>query len=183
MRPGRGADHPPSSSVEVKERVELYLYSPSGPSWPVIGWPLPLSPVFVLYTHENAHNFLLIVLVHGLMMVTVLQPKPVAAVCICYTTAVLWRMISIDDALQQHHSAATRYNQTRVIVSTPALSAADIMSDSYKQNSEICFLNCYLLCMHYLTMLAITETTQRWMVGDQWTTNRKGNGRKRPGDS
>jgi hypothetical protein len=29
-RPGRGANHPPSSSAEVKERVELYLYSPSG---------------------------------------------------------------------------------------------------------------------------------------------------------
>jgi hypothetical protein len=38
----RGADHPPSSSAEVKERVELYLYSPSGPSWPVLGKPLPL---------------------------------------------------------------------------------------------------------------------------------------------
>jgi len=25
------------SSAEVKERVELYLYSPSGPSWPDIG--------------------------------------------------------------------------------------------------------------------------------------------------
>jgi hypothetical protein len=34
-RPGREVDHPPSSSAEVKERVELYLYSPSGPSWPV----------------------------------------------------------------------------------------------------------------------------------------------------
>ena len=31
-RPGRGVDHPPSSSVEVKEQVELYLYSTSGPS-------------------------------------------------------------------------------------------------------------------------------------------------------
>jgi len=30
-------------SAEVKERVELYLYSTSGPSWPVIGWILPLS--------------------------------------------------------------------------------------------------------------------------------------------
>jgi hypothetical protein len=30
----RGVDHPPTSSAEVKERVELYLYSPSGPSWP-----------------------------------------------------------------------------------------------------------------------------------------------------
>ena len=29
--------HPPPSSAEVKERVGLYLYSPSGPSWPVQG--------------------------------------------------------------------------------------------------------------------------------------------------
>ena len=29
-RPGRGVDHPPASSVEVKGRVELYVYSPSG---------------------------------------------------------------------------------------------------------------------------------------------------------
>jgi len=36
-RPGRDVDHPPPSSTEVKERVELYLYSPSGPSWPVLG--------------------------------------------------------------------------------------------------------------------------------------------------
>ena len=36
-RPGRGVDHPPSSSAEVKERIELYIYSPSGPSWPVLG--------------------------------------------------------------------------------------------------------------------------------------------------
>jgi len=30
-RPGCGTDHPPVLSIEVKERVELYLYSPSGP--------------------------------------------------------------------------------------------------------------------------------------------------------
>jgi hypothetical protein len=41
-RPGRGFDHPPPSSAEVKERVELYVYSPSGPSWPVLGRTLPL---------------------------------------------------------------------------------------------------------------------------------------------
>ena len=35
-RPGRGAEHPPSFNAEVKERVEQYLYSPSGPSWPVL---------------------------------------------------------------------------------------------------------------------------------------------------
>ena len=31
-RPGRGVDHPPPSSAYLKERVELYLYSTSGPS-------------------------------------------------------------------------------------------------------------------------------------------------------
>jgi len=36
-RLGRGVDHPPPSSAEVKERVELYLYSPYGPQWPVLG--------------------------------------------------------------------------------------------------------------------------------------------------
>jgi len=34
--PGHGVDHPPPSSTEVKERVELYLYSPSGPLWTVL---------------------------------------------------------------------------------------------------------------------------------------------------
>ena len=35
-RPGRGVDHLRTSSAEVKEIVELLLYSPSGTSWPVI---------------------------------------------------------------------------------------------------------------------------------------------------
>ena len=41
-RPGRSVDHLPLSSAEVKERVELYLYSPSGSSWLALGWNLPL---------------------------------------------------------------------------------------------------------------------------------------------
>jgi len=36
-QPGRGVDHPLPSSAEVKERVELYLYSPYGPLWAVLG--------------------------------------------------------------------------------------------------------------------------------------------------
>jgi hypothetical protein len=36
-QPGRGVDHPPPSSAEVKETVELYVHSTSGPSRPVIG--------------------------------------------------------------------------------------------------------------------------------------------------
>ena len=39
---GRGIDHPPPSSAKVKGRVELYLYSPSEPSRPVLGRTLTL---------------------------------------------------------------------------------------------------------------------------------------------
>jgi len=42
-RQGCGVDHPPTSNVEVKETIELYLYSPTGVSWPVIGLNLPLA--------------------------------------------------------------------------------------------------------------------------------------------
>jgi len=34
---GHGIAPPPLPSAEVKERVELYLYSPAEPSWPGIG--------------------------------------------------------------------------------------------------------------------------------------------------
>jgi len=35
--PGCGVDRPPPSSAKVKERVEVYLFFPSGPSWPFPG--------------------------------------------------------------------------------------------------------------------------------------------------
>ena len=40
VRCGRGVTLTPHphSSAEVKNRVELYLYSPWGPSWPLKGW-------------------------------------------------------------------------------------------------------------------------------------------------
>ena len=40
-RPGRGVHQPSLSSTEVKDCVDIYLYSASGLSWPVPGWPLP----------------------------------------------------------------------------------------------------------------------------------------------
>jgi hypothetical protein len=49
-RPRRGVDHQPSSSARVKERVQLCLYSPSGPSWPILGrtWPLPSNTIMMI---------------------------------------------------------------------------------------------------------------------------------------
>jgi hypothetical protein len=39
---GCGVDHSPPSSTEFKERAELYLYSASGSSWPILGCALTL---------------------------------------------------------------------------------------------------------------------------------------------
>jgi hypothetical protein len=47
-RPSRGVYQSPRSRDEVKERVELHVYSPSGSSWPVIG---RTSPYTVLVLH------------------------------------------------------------------------------------------------------------------------------------
>ena len=48
-RLGFGINDPPRSIAEVKERVELYLYSPSGSAWQVIGRILPSSLHAVLH--------------------------------------------------------------------------------------------------------------------------------------
>jgi len=50
VRPGRDAGPSPPSSAEVKNRVELYLYSPRGPLWPMKGWNLPILSAFTVYT-------------------------------------------------------------------------------------------------------------------------------------
>ena len=51
---GRGVDHLPPRSAEFKERVELYIQSPSGPSWPVLGWTL-LKNVTRLKSVRQSH--------------------------------------------------------------------------------------------------------------------------------
>jgi hypothetical protein len=47
---------PTPPSAEVKERVELYLYSPSGPSWPVLGWTFPLPLLKALHTTQASRT-------------------------------------------------------------------------------------------------------------------------------
>ena len=63
-----------SSSTAVGEREELYLYSTSGPSWPVLGWTSPFIRSItsqksedVIYTPTEAwnHSTTLIPLCYG----------------------------------------------------------------------------------------------------------------------
>ena len=51
-RPGRGIEHPPSSSAKVEARVEICLYCPSGLSWPGIGKRLGCK----INTNNNINN-------------------------------------------------------------------------------------------------------------------------------
>jgi hypothetical protein len=58
-RPGPGVEHPPSSNARVKERVEPYLYSPSEPSWTVLGRALLYFTSFrnsVQYPVTSSHG-------------------------------------------------------------------------------------------------------------------------------
>jgi len=48
-RPGHSFDHPSPSSAKVKGRVEVYIYSPSGRSWPVLGLILPLHSPYLIW--------------------------------------------------------------------------------------------------------------------------------------
>ena len=57
-RPRRGVYHPPPSSAWVKERVELYFYSPSGLLWSLLGQTLPFCPcVYTVYLVLNFADF------------------------------------------------------------------------------------------------------------------------------
>jgi hypothetical protein len=53
-QPRREVDQQFLSSAVVKERVELYFYSPSGPSWSVPGWALYLR--FYLFSQATFKN-------------------------------------------------------------------------------------------------------------------------------
>ena len=46
---GCGVHHPPSSSAKFKERVEIYIYTPSGPSRPVPG----LNLTYAILQHNQ----------------------------------------------------------------------------------------------------------------------------------
>ena len=58
-RPGHGVDHTSPSRAEVKERVQLYLYSPFGPSWPVIEWTYG-TWLTKQYLHYSAYSHFLL---------------------------------------------------------------------------------------------------------------------------
>jgi hypothetical protein len=53
QRPGHGVDHPPLSNHEVKVRVQLHIYSPSMPSWPVLEQTLSTPFICVYMTHSR----------------------------------------------------------------------------------------------------------------------------------
>ena len=57
-RPGRGVNHPPPFSAEVKESVKLYFYSPCVSSCEVIGWAWPSPSGACSYVCDLKRNWL-----------------------------------------------------------------------------------------------------------------------------
>jgi hypothetical protein len=56
-QPGHGVEHQHPSSTKVKKRIELYLMSPSGPSWNVLGWNLYSEHLLLSHFGLKAHLF------------------------------------------------------------------------------------------------------------------------------
>jgi len=54
-RPGHGTDHPPPSSTKVKERVELYIYSPFRTLWPVLERTSTKHLLYVTDNRDSCH--------------------------------------------------------------------------------------------------------------------------------
>ena len=65
-RPGLCFDHPPPSRAQVKERVDPYLYSPSGSSWPVQDdlYLYPTTSKFYAQEGLSTHKYLGVTVQH-----------------------------------------------------------------------------------------------------------------------
>jgi hypothetical protein len=107
---------PTPSSTEVKERVELYLYCPSGPSWPVLRRSLYLSKVMIFSFIGDVsgwcHVFNLLYAASGDWMGAVLlvQVLGIALVPAVTCTAVHFLTMSCCALTQQH----TTWNTDRI---------------------------------------------------------------------
>jgi len=53
-----GFDNTPPSSTDVKEGVELYIYSPFGRSWPVLEWPDLWVSSFLVFCNMTLFSFI-----------------------------------------------------------------------------------------------------------------------------
>jgi len=86
-RTGRDVDHPHPYSAEVKEWVELYLYSPSGASLPVLRWTSPLRLLsgmsyelsHICQRHSHWSDFLSLKMWQHSAIICTTQPE----MCIC----------------------------------------------------------------------------------------------------
>jgi hypothetical protein len=85
-RSGPGANLPTPFSAEVKERVKLHLYSTSGASWPLVGWPLPFT-FYLCLSERNKSRTVTIPdhfpnLCHLAWLTKLLQSQIISKICI-----------------------------------------------------------------------------------------------------
>ena len=101
-RPGCGVDHLPSSSAEVKERVEFYLYSTSGSSWPVIRWILPL-PLLSIPSGSSLNSIYAIQLFENQVISARFWMRDTIFLCLPWSAGfkICWKWLHIYSWLQE----------------------------------------------------------------------------------
>ena len=124
---------PTLSGAEVKERAELYLYSPYGPSWPVLGWT-SLIPhikfylnvyILLFVAHETwmvGHCFKLTFMLPWVVTDFVLNNQPDALIIQIYSVIKLniFRATSLPiiRSFSAIHSALVSFRQVLMTVSS-----------------------------------------------------------------
>ena len=95
---------PTPSTAEVKERVELCFCSPSVPSWPVVGWTLPLWFHSSLYANCRVHIVACSIFVNGVIINFILAKFEVITAVLLKieffwnVTLCWWTIVSKDSA-------------------------------------------------------------------------------------
>jgi len=151
-RPGRGVDHPPPSSVEVKGRVELYFYSPSGPSWPLLWWNLPslhfvMFPTYFLFGPNISSvlcSQMFVIYVHSYFLKFELFPTTVVP-----RLGRLWPYSRIPYLNMLFDGAIRRQNQKRFLTSGICKLKCHIYNNIYVGQSESQLKTRFQECLKY----------------------------------
>jgi hypothetical protein len=86
-RSERGVDHPLNLALRLKKIVELYLYSPFGSSWSVLGWTLPLPlPLKLRYKNQSKKHI-------GYLKDVLLGRRPSLVIWCFLCMCVIWRLL------------------------------------------------------------------------------------------
>jgi hypothetical protein len=169
-RPGRGVDQPSPSSAEVKKRVELYIYSPSGTSSPVLvnfilfWWPRAWSTNSGSLKHQQPYG-------------------PAQTLTLSDPTSDLFRQYDFTVLLRCRKTSDTVFVAFVRPLSEPARRLSSCSTDFRQQIAQVVlflflhvflFSNCRIITSNPPTSLPPKTNKSWWVLG--WQKNWIGKG-------